>query len=88
MNVVGPRPERPTIFDTLRQEITDYRLRQRARPGITGHAQVNLTYDSSIDDVRRKIHFDLEYIRRQSFWTDVKIMAQTLPVMLFRRGSR
>ena len=88
MNVVGPRPERPTIFDTLRQEIPDYRLRQRARPGITGHAQVNLTYDSSIDDVRRKIHFDLEYIRRQSFWTDVKIMAQTLPVMLFRRGSR
>ena len=88
MNVVGPRPERPTIFDTLRQEIPNYRLRQRARPGITGHAQVNLTYDSSIDDVRRKVNFDLEYINRQSFWTDIKIMAQTLPVMLFRRGSR
>src|ERR1043166_12773 len=88
INVVGPRPDRPTIFDSLRQEIPNYRLRQRARPGITGHAQVNLTYDSSIDDVRRKVHFDLEYITRQSFWTDIKIMAQTLPVMLFRRGSR
>jgi len=88
MNVVGPRPERPTIFAHLREQIPNYQVRQRTRPGITGHAQVNLEYDSSVDDVRRKVSFDLEYIHRASFWEDLKIMFKTIPVMLFRRGSR
>jgi lipopolysaccharide/colanic/teichoic acid biosynthesis glycosyltransferase len=88
MNVVGPRPERPSIVADLREEIPNYQVRQRVRPGITGHAQVNLQYDASLDDVKRKIGYDLEYITRQSFWADLKIMAQTIPVMLFRRGAR
>ena len=88
MNVVGPRPERPAIVANLREKIPNYQDRHRVRPGITGHAQVNLQYDSSIDDVKRKLGYDLEYITRQGFWADLKIMAETLPVMLFRRGSR
>lgn len=88
MNVVGPRPERPAIFAELRAEIPEYPVRQRTPPGITGHAQVNLAYDSSIDDVRRKVAYDLEYIERAGFWEDLKIMLKTIPVMLFRRGSR
>jgi len=88
MNVVGPRPERPTIFAELREQIPNYHIRQRAAPGITGHAQVNLEYDASLEDVRRKVAYDLEYIERAGFWEDLKIMAKTVPVMLFRRGSR
>jgi lipopolysaccharide/colanic/teichoic acid biosynthesis glycosyltransferase len=88
MNVVGPRPERPAIVANLRESIPHYQARQRVRPGITGHAQVNLQYDSSVEDVQRKLGYDLEYITRQGFWADLRIMAQTLPVMLFRRGSR
>jgi len=88
MNLVGPRPERPSIVDDLRQEIPQYQVRQRAMPGITGHAQVNLEYDSSVDDVRRKLAHDLEYLHRASAWEDFKIMVKTIPVMLFRRGSR
>ena len=88
MNVVGPRPERPSIVADLRETIPDYQSRHRVRPGITGHAQVNLQYDSCLDDVKRKIGYDLEYLQRQSFWADLKIMAQTIPVMLFRRGAR
>jgi len=88
MNVVGPRPERPAIVADLREKIPNYQARHRVRPGITGHAQVNLQYDSSVEDVQRKLGYDLEYITRQGFWADFKIMAQTLPVMLFRRGSR
>lgn len=88
MNVVGPRPERPTIFAELRDQIPNYHVRQRTPPGITGHAQVNLEYDASVDDVRRKVAYDLEYIERAGFWEDLKIMAKTVPVMLFRRGSR
>ncbi len=87
MNIVGPRPERPSIFAELRENIVSYPLRQQARPGITGWAQINRAYDSSIDDVRAKVEFDLEYLERQSVLEDLKIMARTLPVMLFKRGS-
>lgn len=87
MNIVGPRPERPSIFAELRQNIESYPLRQQARPGITGWAQINRAYDSSIDDVRAKVELDLEYLERQSVLEDLKIMARTLPVMLFKRGS-
>ena len=66
MNIVGPRPERPTIFAELREHIAEYPLRQRAKPGITGLAQINHHYDRSLDDVRTKVSYDLEYIRRQS----------------------
>jgi lipopolysaccharide/colanic/teichoic acid biosynthesis glycosyltransferase len=52
MNIVGPRPERPSIFAELRHDIPNYHLRQRVKPGITGWAQVNQAYDTSIDDVR------------------------------------
>ena len=87
MNIVGPRPERPTIFARLRQDISEYPLRQRAKPGITGWAQVNLAYDSTIEDVRKKVDLDLEYLRRQSVIEDVRIMLRTVPVMLFKRGG-
>jgi lipopolysaccharide/colanic/teichoic acid biosynthesis glycosyltransferase len=87
MNIVGPRPERPTIFAELREHIAEYPLRQRAKPGITGLAQINHHYDRSLDDVRTKVRFDLEYIRRQSLREDVRIMLKTLPVVLLRRGG-
>jgi lipopolysaccharide/colanic/teichoic acid biosynthesis glycosyltransferase len=87
MNIVGPRPERPTIFAELREHITEYPLRQRAKPGITGLAQIYHHYDRSLDDVRTKVRFDLEYIRRQSLREDLRIMLRTIPVILFRRGG-
>jgi lipopolysaccharide/colanic/teichoic acid biosynthesis glycosyltransferase len=87
MNIVGPRPERPTIFAELREHIKEYPLRQRAKPGITGLAQIHHHYDRSMDDVRTKVRFDLEYIRRQSLREDLRIMLRTIPVILFRRGG-
>jgi lipopolysaccharide/colanic/teichoic acid biosynthesis glycosyltransferase len=87
MNIVGPRPERPSIFARLRTDIAEYALRQRAKPGITGWAQINNAYDVSLDDVRRKVSYDLEYLGRQSIVEDVRIMVMTVPVMLFKRGG-
>ena len=87
MNIVGPRPERPTIFADMRQTIPQYPMRQRVKPGITGWAQINHAYDTCIDDVRKKVEFDLEYMKNQSLAHDLRIMTMTLPVMLFRRGS-
>jgi lipopolysaccharide/colanic/teichoic acid biosynthesis glycosyltransferase len=88
MNIVGPRPERPSIFGRLRMEIPEYPLRQRTRPGITGWAQIKYRYDSCIDDVRKKVSFDLEYLQRRSLWVDIRIMVKTIPVMVFRRGGQ
>jgi lipopolysaccharide/colanic/teichoic acid biosynthesis glycosyltransferase len=87
MNIVGPRPERPSIFRRLRDEIPEYSLRQRTRPGITGWAQVRHKYDACVDDVRKKVRLDLEYLQRRSLWVDLQIMARTIPVMLFKRGA-
>ena len=87
MNIVGPRPERPSIFAQLRQDIPEYPLRQRARPGITGWAQINQAYDACVEDVRRKVQYDLEYLERRGVAEDVKIMLKTIPVMLFKRGG-
>jgi lipopolysaccharide/colanic/teichoic acid biosynthesis glycosyltransferase len=87
MNVVGPRPEQPDLFVYLREQIEGYQRRQRVRPGITGWAQVNQAYDRSVDDVRRKVTLDLQYIRRQSALEDLKIMLRTPAVMLLGRGA-
>ena len=87
MNIVGPRPERPTIFAELRDQIPDYALRQCAKPGITGLAQINHTYDTCLDGVRVKVKYDLEYLGSATLMTDIRIMAVTVPVMLLRRGG-
>lgn len=87
MNIVGPRPEQPGIFNSLRRQIPQYERRQRVRPGITGWAQINHHYDASIDDVRRKVSFDLDYVARQSLAQDLKIMLLTAPTVVFKRGA-
>jgi lipopolysaccharide/colanic/teichoic acid biosynthesis glycosyltransferase len=87
MNIVGPRPEQPEIFQELRSHVEGYAARQSVLPGITGWAQVNHHYDQCLDDVRRKVGLDLEYIRKRSPAEDLRIMARTLPVMVRRKGS-
>ena len=87
MDIVGPRPEQPAIFAQLRDQITGYQDRQRVRPGITGWAQINQHYDTSLEDVRRKLALDLEYIRRRSIREDLRIMLLTLPVMAGKFGA-
>lgn len=87
MNIVGPRPEQPAIFVQLREQLEQYEVRQRVRPGITGWAQINQPYDQCLDDVRRKLALDLEYIGRHSLLEDLKIMALTVPVVVLRKGG-
>ena len=87
MDIVGPRPEQPAIFARLREQIPGYQERQRVRPGITGWAQINHHYDSSIEDVRKKLAFDLEYIGRRSIKEDLRIMMRTLPVVAGKCGA-
>ena len=87
MNLVGPRPEQPEIFLDLREQIDQYPRRQRVLPGITGLAQVNQHYDTCLEDVKRKVAYDLEYIRRQSAMEDLRIMLQTVPSVLLKKNG-
>jgi lipopolysaccharide/colanic/teichoic acid biosynthesis glycosyltransferase len=87
MNLVGPRPEQPRIFAELRDRIPEYERRQRVLPGITGLAQIRQPYDQTVEDVRRKVGFDLEYIDRESPFQDLKILLATLPAVMVKRGG-
>jgi lipopolysaccharide/colanic/teichoic acid biosynthesis glycosyltransferase len=87
MNIVGPRPERPSIVVRLREHIPEYTLRHRVRPGITGWAQINHSYDSCLEDVKQKVRYDLEYMARQGLLFDLRIMLLTVPTMILRRGA-
>lgn len=84
MNIVGPRPERPSIVARLREDIPEYRFRHRVKPGLTGLAQINQRYDRCLDDVRSKVAWDLRYLQEQGFWLDLKIMVTTVPSVLLK----
>ena len=86
MSLVGPRPERPVFVEKLSKEIPLYRRRLKVRPGITGWAQVKHKYDESIEDVRKKVEYDLYYIENMSLRMDFKIIINTLSHMLLWRG--
>lgn len=88
MSLIGPRPERPEFVDMLSKEIADYQKRLGVRPGITGLAQISQAYDSTIKDVRRKVKFDILYIKRMCFLTDLRILFATVAVVLTGRGAR
>jgi sugar transferase (PEP-CTERM system associated) len=88
MSFIGPRPERPFFVDQLRQQIPYYDLRHRVRPGITGWAQVNYPYGASVEDARRKLAYDLYYLKRCSLVLDLVILLQTVRVVLFAHGGR
>ncbi len=87
MNIVGPRPEQPGIFKELRSQIGEYHRRQRVLPGITGWAQVNHHYDRTIDDVRIKLRYDLQYLDRQGVVEDLRIMLRTIPAVMMKKGA-
>ena len=81
MNLIGPRPERPELVVQLSQEIADYPKRLAVAPGITGLAQVWSKYDETIQDVRRKVKYDLLYIRQMCLTADLAILFRTVYVV-------
>lgn len=88
MSVIGPRPERPIFVEQFKEQITDYGKRLDVKPGITGLAQVCHRYDETIDDVRKKIKYDILYIKKMCFWTDLTIIARTFLVVLTGAGAK
>jgi len=85
MSIVGPRPERPDIVQQLRENVPYYAERHLVKPGITGWAQISFRYGASIEDAKRKLQFDLYYLKNMSFELDVMILFRT--VGTFLRGA-
>ncbi len=79
MSLVGPRPERPEIMEQLRQDIPGIDKRLATRPGLTGLAQVRNGYTNDVQGTRRKLAYDLQYLRTRSIKTDLILILQTLP---------
>ena len=88
MSFIGPRPERPEFVEKFKKEILDYEKRLDVKPGITGLAQVWHRYDETIADVRKKIKYDLLYIKRLCLWTDLSILLRTFRVVVTGEGAR
>ena len=88
MSVIGPRPERPEFVQELKKKIPEYEKRLAVKPGITGLAQVWHRYDETLEDVKKKIRYDLLYIKKVCLWTDLRIFLRTFRVVLTGEGAR
>jgi lipopolysaccharide/colanic/teichoic acid biosynthesis glycosyltransferase len=87
MSVVGPRPERSFFIASHDREVPDFKLRLRTKPGITGLAQVHVGYANTVEGMKEKLDFDLEYIRQLSPVTDLRIMLRTVMVVVTGKGA-
>jgi sugar transferase (PEP-CTERM system associated) len=88
MGFVGPRPERPEFVQWLSSEIPFYELRHIIRPGITGWAQVRYQYGASLEETKRKLEYDLYYVKHLSVGLDLLIMFETIKTIILRRGAQ
>jgi len=88
MSIVGPRPERPVFVDRLKREVRFYDVRHSIKPGLTGWAQVRFSYAASLEDSQRKLQFDLYYVKNHSLTLDVRILFETVRVVLRGEGAR
>lgn len=87
MSVIGPRPERPFFVAELSKFIPFYETRHTIKPGLSGWAQVNSRYGSSIEDSLIKLQYDLFYIKHRNFFLDINIIIKTLNTMIYYRGQ-
>jgi exopolysaccharide biosynthesis polyprenyl glycosylphosphotransferase len=88
MNLVGPRPHPVSNFELFGEGIPYYSLRSAVRPGITGWAQIRLGYANNLEEETEKMRYDLYYIKHLSFWLDVRILFDTVKIVLFGQGSQ
>ena len=87
MSLIGPRPEREVFDNELKKIIPFYSSRYFVKPGLSGWAQVNYPYGASIDDSKKKLSYDLYYLKNFSVWLDFLIFFKTIRMVFLRRGS-
>lgn len=88
MSLIGPRPERPELAESLARELPFFNQRLTVKAGITGLAQVQSGYADSMEQYEEKLRFDIEYIRHMSMRLDLKIALQTIKVVITGAGAQ
>ena len=86
MNLIGPRPHPVTNQVIFMEHIAYYGLRSTVRPGVTGWAQVRYGYANNLEEETEKMRYDLYYIKNRSLWLDLRIMLETVGIVLFGTG--
>ena len=87
MSIIGPRPERSFFINQVRGEVPEFTMRLLVKPGITGLAQVENGYTSSIDEMKHKLFYDLKYINEFSIWQEIRILCKTVYVVVTGKGA-
>jgi len=86
MSIVGPRPERPEFVAELEERIPFYRVRHSVKPGMAGWGLIKYGYADSIEVALEKVQYDLYYIKHQSIYLDLLILAKTIGAMITFKG--
>jgi len=91
LSLIGPRSEFPALVSHYAKEVPFYNIRHMVKPGISGWAQIN-DYEVPREDVdveltRRKLSYDLYYIKNRSLGLDLAIILKTIPALIFRKGA-
>ena len=86
MSFVGPRPEWNELGREYEEKISNYKLRYAVQPGLTGWAQVMYSYGASLEDAKKKLEYDLYYIKYQDFILDLIIFFKTCKIVIFGKG--
>jgi exopolysaccharide biosynthesis polyprenyl glycosylphosphotransferase len=87
MNLVGPRPHPVVNYELFTREIPYYPLRAAVRPGVTGWAQVRYGYANNLQEETEKMRYDLYYVKHLSVWLDLRILIDTVGVVVSGLGS-
>jgi len=86
MSLIGPRPEREHFTTELIEKIPHYSFRLSVKPGLTGWAQANYQYGSSVEESVEKLRYDLFYIKNMSLFLDFWIVLKTIQTIFFGKG--
>lgn len=82
MNLVGPRPHPVVNYELFTRQIPFYALRASVRPGVTGWAQVRYGYANNLEEETEKMRYDLYYVKHLSVWLDLRILIDTVGVVV------
>jgi exopolysaccharide biosynthesis polyprenyl glycosylphosphotransferase len=87
MSLVGPRAEITQLVNNLQDKVPFYRARLLVKPGITGWAQVNFGYASTVEETAVKLEYDLYYIKHRNLLLDFVILLRTVGTVIGFRGQ-
>lgn len=86
MSIVGPRPERKYFIEQIIEQAPYYCLLYKVRPGLTSWGPVKVGYTDTIEKMIERLHYDIIYMENMSLWIDVKIVIQTIEILIKGKG--